>query len=108
MNPMVKVIQPSGILDSTSGNRLRREIGDLVEAGTKTVLIDCRNVELMDSSGLSALVMALKTLREADGRFALCSTNDQVRMVLELTGMDEVFEIFPNQDEFNRAALATS
>jgi anti-anti-sigma factor len=70
------------------------------------VLVDCRDVELMDSSGLGALVMALKTLRAAGGRLSLCSMNEQLTMVLALTGMDEVFEVFANQDEFNRAAVA--
>lgn len=105
---MVKIIQPNGMLDSVGGNRFRREITDLVESGVKTVLVDCQNVELMDSSGLGALVMALKTLREAGGRLSLCSMNDQLTMVLELTGMDDVFEVFANQDEFNRAVLAAN
>lgn len=102
---MVKIIQPNGILDSVNGNRFRREINDLVESGVKTVLIDCRDVEVMDSSGLGALVMALKTLRGAGGRLSFCSMNAQLMMVLELTGMDDVFEVFANQDEFKRAVV---
>jgi hypothetical protein len=31
MNSIVKVVQPSGILDSVSINQLRREISDIVE-----------------------------------------------------------------------------
>lgn len=108
MSSMVKIIQPAGILDSVNGNRFRREIGDLVESGVNTVLIDCRDVELMDSSGLGALVMALKTLRAADGKLFLCSVNDQLKMVLELTGMDDVFEVFASQAEFDQAVSAAN
>lgn len=103
MNPEIKVIQPSGILDSINGNQLRREVMDAAESGAKTLLIDCQNVEFMDSSGLGALVMSLKTLREAGGKLFLCSINDQLNMLLELTGMDSVFEVFPNRDDFNQA-----
>lgn len=102
---MIKVIQPSGILDSINGNRLRREIGDVVEAGVKTVLIDCREVEFMDSSGLGALVMSLKTVREAGSKLSICSINDQLRILLELTSMDNIFEIFASQEEFNQTKL---
>ena len=91
-----------------NGNRFRREISDLVESGVKTVLVDCQDLKLMDSSGLSSLIMALKLLRERGGRLALCSMNAQLTMVLELTGMDDVFEVFANQDEFDRAVLTAN
>ena len=107
MTLMVKVIQPTGILDSVNGSRFRREISDLVEAGVKTVLIDCRAIDLMDSSGLGALVMALKTLRNVNGKLFLCSLNEQLKTVLELTGMDDVFEVLPDRAEFDQMMSAS-
>lgn len=104
---MVKVVQPSGILDSTNGNQLRRDVSDAIASGAETVLIDCQDLVFMDSSGLSALVMILKAVREAGVKLSLCSINDQLRMLFELTSMESVFEVFPNQDEFNRVMSAT-
>jgi anti-sigma B factor antagonist len=107
MNPNVKVIQLSGILDSISGSQLRQKIDEVITAGSRVVLLDCAAVEFMDSSGLGALVMALKKIREVGGKFSICCINDQFRMLLELTDMEEVFEIFSNQDEFDQSiALA--
>ena len=103
MSAEAKVVQPTGILDGIRGNNLRREISDLVAAGAKTVLIDLQNVTFMDSSGLSALVSALKTVRTGGGKLYLSSINDQVKMVFDLTRMDRVFETFASVDEFNKA-----
>ena len=64
------------------------------------MLIDFQDVTFMDSSGLGALVLALKTVRAAGGKLFICSINEQVRMLFELTSMDRVFQIFPNRDEF--------
>ncbi len=105
MSSIVKIIQPSGILDSINGNRLRREVSDVIEAGAKAVLIDCCEVEFMDSSGLGALVMSLKTVRDAGSKLSICSINDQLRILFELTSMDDIFEVFANQEEFNQAVL---
>ena len=102
MNPVFKVIQPAGILDSAKGSEFRQEIGEMVENGVNIVLIDFQDVTFMDSSGLGALVLALKTVRAAGGKFFVCSINEQVRMLFELTSMDRVFQIFPNRDEFNK------
>jgi len=106
MSSDVKVVQPTGILDGIRGNQLRRDVNDIVAEGAKTVLIDLKDVTFMDSSGLSALVSALKTVRTSGGKLYLCSINDQVRMVFDLTRMDRVFETFANEDEFNKAILS--
>lgn len=108
MSPVIKVIQPTGILDGTQVNHLRQEINQAVTANTDIVLIDLENVTFMDSSGLGALVIALKTVRTAGGKLFLCAINDQVKMLFQLTSMDRVFEIFPNRDEFKRAVLLPS
>jgi anti-sigma B factor antagonist len=106
MAPVVKVIQPAGILDGTQVNHLRQEINQAVTANTDIVLIDLENVTFMDSSGLGALVIALKTVRTAGGKLFLCAINDQVKMLFQLTSMDRVFEIFPSRDEFNQTVLS--
>jgi anti-anti-sigma factor len=101
MNSMaVKVVQLQGILDGIRANQLRQEIADILETGINTVLIDLKEVNFMDSSGLSALVSVLKMIRTAGGKLYLCSINEQLRMVFELTRMDRVFETFANQDDF--------
>ena len=94
MSPVVKIIQPSGILDGTKASQFRQEISDLVEAGADVVLIDFQDVTFMDSSGLGALVLALKTVRAAGSQLVVCSINEQIRILFELTSMDRVFEIF--------------
>ena len=60
MSASVKILEPSGILDSIKGHELRLEINDAVNAGTDIVLIDLKNIKFMDSSGLGALVSAKK------------------------------------------------
>lgn len=102
MSPVVKVVQPDGILDGTKAQEFRQEVSELLNTGVDIVLIDFKDVTFMDSSGLGALVLALKSIRAAGRKLSICSVNEQVRMLLELTGMDRVFEIFPNQDEFNK------
>lgn len=104
----VKVVQLSGTLDATQSQEFRENITEIIEgeSSTKIVLVDFKNVTFMDSSGLGALVLAFKALRAADRKLVICSINEQVRILFELTGMDKVFEIFPNQDEFNKVVMA--
>lgn len=103
MSKIVKQVQLSGILDSTKASQFRTDINNIVKAGTDYVLIDLKEVTFVDSSGLGALVSALKTVRSASGKLCICSINEQVRMLFELTSMDRVFRVFKNQEEFEEA-----
>lgn len=98
MDSSVKVVRPTGILDSSQAGDFRQQIGDLVHDGAGAVIVDFQDVTFMDSSGLGALVLALKTVRSAGAEMYVCSMNEQVKMLFELTSMDRVFKIFANAD----------
>lgn len=105
MSIVVKVVQSFDILDSTKVAQFHREIEGCVEAGTKIVLLDLRNIKFINSSGLMALVVVFKMIRSAGGMLFVCSISQQVRMIFEMTGVDQVFETFANLDEFNNTLL---
>jgi anti-anti-sigma factor len=107
MSSIVKIVQPSGILDGVSVNQLRREISDIVESGANIVLVDFQDVTFMNSSGLGALVSTLKVVRSAEAELFICSLSDQVKIIFQLTKMDRVFKTFANRDEFEQKVAST-
>lgn len=105
MNYNVEIIQLSGILDATQGQRLRQLVSEILEAGNRTILLDCATVDFMDSAGLGALAVVLKQVRASGGHLALCGTNDQIKMLFELTNMNKLFEIFASPEVFYQFIL---
>lgn len=108
MSSTITVVKPEGVLDSTQADKFRSDINDAVQSGASTILVDFEDVTFMDSSGLGALVGAFKSLRAHGGNLCVCSINEQIRILFELTSMDRVFDIFKNQDEFNHMATSGS
>lgn len=102
MSLVVQIIEPSGILDGTKADEFRQEISDSVKNGTQVILVDFTNVTFMDSSGLGALVLALKTIRTNEAKLFLCALNEQIKMLFELTSMDRVFNICSSREEFKQ------
>jgi anti-anti-sigma factor len=96
----IKVIKPNGVLDVTNCSQLRREIVEMANAGFSNVLVDCQNLTFMDSSGLAALVLASQKVREINSQLSICSINQQIEMLFELSSMNDIFEIFPSSTEF--------
>ena len=106
MSPIVKVVQPVGILDATKAKQLRHHISDVVTTGVDIVLIDLQDVTFIDSSGLGGLISAQRIVKAANSKLFLCSINNQVRMLFEMTKMHQVFEIFTDQEKFNNMVLS--
>ncbi len=105
----LKVIQPSGTLAEAykTIQPFREEINTLVETGVEIILVDFQNVTFIDSSGLGALVAAAKAVRAKNHKIFICALNEQIKMLFELASMDQVFQIFPSQDEFHNVVMAT-
>lgn len=101
------ILEPSGILDGVRGNHLRQEISNIINSGTNIVLIDMKEVKFIDSSGLGSLVLAMQMARNANAKLFVCSINDQVRMLFELTKVDRIFQIFVDQDDFKSQMLTS-
>lgn len=99
MTNYYQVYQPTGMVDGTKAHQFRQEIQKLLQTDPKVIVIDFKDVSFMDSSGLGALVLSLKTVRAAGAKLFLCSVNEQVMMLLELTDMHKVFRIFESREE---------
>lgn len=108
MSSNVQIVEPSGILDSTKAEEFRASVETLLEEGAEVILVDLTNITFIDSSGLGTLVVLLKKARGLNRSFCICSINDQVRMLFELTSMDRVFEIYENRQAFADARLKVS
>jgi anti-anti-sigma factor len=105
MSPVLKVFQPVGILDGTKAPELRQSIELALRNEASTILIDLTDTTFIDSSGLGALVNVLKLVRAQQGRFCLCSPNQQIKMVFELSSMDQAFEVFADRATFDASVL---
>ncbi|MBF2035479.1 MAG: STAS domain-containing protein [Leptolyngbyaceae cyanobacterium T60_A2020_046] len=108
MQPSVKIIEPSGILDGTQADIFRKDVDEALASGADVLLIDLKDITFVDSSGLGMLVVVLKKVRASKKQMYVCSINDQVRMLFELTSMDRVFEVLQDRAEFDERVLQIS
>lgn len=100
MRSDIGIISPSGILDGTQAEEFRQAVDDAIDDNAEAILIDLEKVTFVDSSGLGILVVVLKKVRAANKDMYFCSINEQVRMLFELTSMDQVFKVVPNRAAF--------
>lgn len=66
---------------------------------SKKVVVNLEKVTYIDSSGLATLVEMLKKTKMQGGQLGLAGMSDKVKSLFEITKLDKLFLIFPNQDE---------
>ncbi len=105
VRPQTTVIQPLGSLSAANAIKFQHQLNAAVLSDQNvSLLVDMGQVESIDSAGLMALVSAQNTAQRLNKRLELCSVPHQVRMILELTQLDRVFEIFEEHPALTKAA----
>ncbi|WP_017319395.1 STAS domain-containing protein [Mastigocladopsis repens] len=95
----VVLFKPEGRIDLQGGMALNERMAAVVPQRNQLWVIDLTKVDFMDSSGLVSLVKGLRSARQSGCRLVLCNVQAAVRLILELTQLDSVFEIFNTYDD---------
>lgn len=90
----VAVVKPTGRLNMVAAPTLRKQLNDIVEGGRSRIVVDLSATEFIDSSGLGALIAALKIARKAGGDLRIAAPSRQVCTVLELSNLDRVLRSY--------------
>jgi len=90
----VAIVSLSGkFLAGSDGPFLRQKVADLIDAGTKKLVIDFSEVPYIDSTGLGFLAGARVTAQNAGVAMILASLNPHVRKVLDGVRLSQFFAI---------------
>lgn len=86
-------------LDVTVSPELKGEFILLCRPSLKSLIIDLSAVEFCDSSGLSALLIADRQMREHGGEIKLAGVHKKVLTLLKISQLDKVFPIYDSVDK---------
>jgi len=99
------IIQPEGTLNADNMVELQHQLFSALHSEShSSLIIDLKQVELIDSAALMMLAAAHHGARQRNKRVVLCSIPRSVQMIFELTQLDQVFEILEMATPFDLAA----
>jgi len=76
---------------------LRDAVKDTVAKGSKKILLNLKDVDYIDSSGLGELVAGYTTVKNQGGELKLLHLTDKVHDLLQITKLYTVFDIHDNE-----------
>jgi anti-anti-sigma factor len=87
------VLAVRGELDLRTSPELEERLSRAFDDGAELVILDLRQIEFMDSTGLRVLLSAHQRAHDSRRRFALVRGADQVERVLTLTGVRDLLTV---------------
>jgi anti-sigma B factor antagonist len=98
------VVALRGELDLADAPAVESRLVAAVVAGGPSIIIDLAGLEFIDCCGLGVLVRVLKWTREGGGDMSLAAPQQSVRNVLSVTGLIDLFSIYPSVEQAVSAA----
>jgi anti-sigma B factor antagonist len=100
----IRLLEVGGELDLSTATQLEEPLEQAVDSPSAAVLIDLTDCTFIDSTGIALIVRAWQRVDGAagnggDGGLVLCCQNEQVRRVLEVTGLEHSLRVFGTRDE---------
>ena len=93
----------SGELDLLTSPTLQRAVDAAVASDVELIVVDLRELEFMDSTGLHVIFQAQHRMHDTGRRFALIRGPEVVQRLFDLTGVADALTIIDSPDELLEA-----
>ena len=82
-----------GRLDTPASQDIAPDVQTLLEEAGRTIILDCKEMSYISSSGLRIFLTLRKAAADKGGRIIVRDINDDIRGVFMMTGFLNLFEI---------------
>lgn len=95
----IKVAQLEGELDTITAPEAETALNRLMAQGVKKILLSFENLDFIASSGLRILLATAQRLKGDGGELRVCSLNETVQEVFDISGFSTLLSVFENEKE---------
>ncbi len=92
-------------LDTNIAPSLKSELVLISGGGEKNIILNISNCKYCDSSGLSAILVANRLCKNANGTFILCGLQSAVERLIVISQLDSVLNITETVDDAKKLML---
>ncbi len=97
-NSGIVILDVKGDIMADNRNILKDEFNKLMDAGQYNMIINFKEVYVIDSSGIGLLVSTLQKLREKKGDLKIIHLSVFSKRTFNVTGLNTIFHIMKSED----------
>lgn len=94
----VVILKVKGELDALVAPKVKEKLLSYSEEGKNKFIIDFKELVHINSLAMGILRGRLREVRENGGDIKLVNLNPHITTIFEMVGLDEIFEIYSNEE----------
>ena len=93
------ILQIEGDLETNTAPDAENFIAGLLEQKKMKILINCEKLDYISSAGLRVLLGTAKQLEAYNGEMRVCSLNETVQEIFDISGFGTILSVFATENE---------
>jgi anti-anti-sigma factor len=90
------IVVIEGRLDTTQSDAFEKQMLEIIGSGQTKIILDCKALEYISSSGLRVFLIAQKKMMAISGKLLLCNLQPGIKEIFEVSGFSMIFSIYPD------------
>lgn len=96
------IVELSGRIDAGSTESTEKYFNLLISENEQNIIVDCKNLDYINSSGLRILIMSLKKQVVNKKKLLLCNLQKNIKEVFQFSGFTNLFDIELNLESASK------
>jgi|AntRauTorcE11898_2_1112593.scaffolds.fasta_scaffold01437_4 anti-sigma B factor antagonist len=88
-----------GRVDTTNYNEFEKKMSEKIGESDDSVIINCKDMNFISSSGLRVFLMTQKKLMGAKRKLHLCNMQPAIKEIFDISGFSQIFSIYDTEEE---------
>ena len=93
----VAVIYTEGYINNQGGEEIARVAYELIEQGSKVLLLNLAGTKIVNSIGISILIEIIEKMLDVDGKLAFCCLTPTIEKTFHIMGLAQYAGIYPDE-----------
>ena len=93
----VKIVLFEGEMDTNTSPKAEAHLNELRANGAQKILLNFEKLDFISSAGLRVLLATAQELKSAGGGLRVCSLNQDVKEVFDISGFSTLLMVFENE-----------
>jgi len=91
----ILIVRLEGELDHHHAEEIRKSLDELLEdSSIRHLILDLRNLNFMDSSGIGVFIGRYKTISKRGGQVCITNVNPQLARILDVSGLYRILKVY--------------
>lgn len=99
----VTIIKVSGFVDASNISRFDEELYSHIKKGASKIIIDCSDLQYINSMGMGILLEARQLATKRDGDIVILNLPKKISKVFEILGFNEIFKFYSTEEDALKA-----